>query len=341
MSANEMYLDEISNRYIYAVTKRLPRSQREDIKRELRSLIDDLLAERCQGNEPTAKEIDEVLMGLGAPEKLAAQYTQHPQYLIGPELFETYRYIMVLVLICVAFGMTIAHGILAFLSPQESTLVMFGNYIFSVYMAIINAFAFTTIAFVISDYLSKRNNNKTKEMWYPNMLPQLPEAAKGIKRSEPIVAIVFHIVGIILLNAVPWLFGAIFFYDDTLRIVPVFNLEYLKTVVIWFNICTALGIIRETAKLLIGRYTIPLSIIVSLLNVASLAIIVPVLKTPQIWNHNFIQNITATRIGADIAVLSTFWGTVTGCFYLVLIFAFIVDTVTIVVNTIKAQRDSF
>ncbi len=341
MTANEMYLDEISNRYIYAVTKRLPRAQREDIKRELRGLIDDLLAEKCQGNEPTSKEIDEVLIGLGSPEKLAAQYTQHPQYLIGPELFETYRYIMVLVLICATFGMTLAHGILAFLSPQENPLVLFANYVFSIYMAVINAFAFTTIAFVIFDFISKRNNNKTKEMWYPNMLPQLPEAVKVIKKSDPIAAIVFHVVIIILFNVAPWLLGAIYFYDGALRIVPTLNLEYLKTAVIWFNICFALGIVRETAQLLIGRYTIRLSVIVSLLNVAALAIIVPVLRTPQIWNHNFIRDITAASIGEDIAVLSTFWSTFTGCFYFIFIFAFFVDTVTIVANTIKAQKNSF
>ncbi len=340
MSANEMYLDEISSRYIYAVAKRLPRSQREDIKRELRSLIDDLVTERCRGNEPTAKEIDEVLIGLGSPDKLAAQYIQHPQYLIGPELFETYRYILLLVLVCVAFGMTIAHTILAFLSPQENTLALLGDYIFSMYMAIINAFAFTTAAFVIADYFNKRNNNKTKEIWYPNMLPQLPEAVKDIKRSEPIVSIVFYIAVIILLNVAPWLLGVIYFNNGTLHIVPVFHLEYLKTAVIWFNICIALGILRETAKLLIGRHTIRLSIIVALLNVASLAIIVPVLISPQIWNHNFVWDITVARAGTGIAVLSTFWSTFTGYFYLILIFGFLVDMVTMVVNTIKTQMVS-
>lgn len=37
---------ELVDRYIHAVTARLPEAQREDIKRELQSLIEDMLEER-------------------------------------------------------------------------------------------------------------------------------------------------------------------------------------------------------------------------------------------------------------------------------------------------------
>lgn len=40
---------ELIDRYIYAVTKKLPQKQREDIEKELRTLIDDMLEERCAG----------------------------------------------------------------------------------------------------------------------------------------------------------------------------------------------------------------------------------------------------------------------------------------------------
>ena len=38
---------EMINRYIYAVTQKLPQSQRKDIADELRGLIEDMLEERA------------------------------------------------------------------------------------------------------------------------------------------------------------------------------------------------------------------------------------------------------------------------------------------------------
>ena len=39
--------NDLIERYIYAVTKRLPQKVQKDISDELRTLIDDMLAERC------------------------------------------------------------------------------------------------------------------------------------------------------------------------------------------------------------------------------------------------------------------------------------------------------
>ena len=41
--------EELQERYIYAVVRRLPRKQREDIEQELRGLIADMLEARCRG----------------------------------------------------------------------------------------------------------------------------------------------------------------------------------------------------------------------------------------------------------------------------------------------------
>lgn len=70
-------------RYIYAVTKRLPESQREDVASELRSLIEDMLDERKQSEAATAQEIEEVLMELGHPSLLAQKYRGKDRVLIA------------------------------------------------------------------------------------------------------------------------------------------------------------------------------------------------------------------------------------------------------------------
>ena len=53
---------ELIKRYIYAVTKNLPVSNRQDVARELQSLIDETLAERSQGAQPTDADTKAVLM---------------------------------------------------------------------------------------------------------------------------------------------------------------------------------------------------------------------------------------------------------------------------------------
>ena len=58
---------ESIERYLYAVTKQLPAKSRRDIERELRSLIGDMLEERCGDIAPTERDIRVVLTELGTP----------------------------------------------------------------------------------------------------------------------------------------------------------------------------------------------------------------------------------------------------------------------------------
>jgi uncharacterized membrane protein len=63
-------------RYIYAVTKKLPEKQRGDIEKELRSLIGDMLADRVGENEASSDDMEAVLIELGNPNELADQYRE-------------------------------------------------------------------------------------------------------------------------------------------------------------------------------------------------------------------------------------------------------------------------
>ncbi|HOV26477.1 MAG TPA: hypothetical protein PK566_09005 [Pseudobacteroides sp.] len=80
---------DLINRYVYAVTKSLPEKQREDIEKELRTLIDDMIEEN---DEPVSyeKKVEKVLLELGDPEKLADNYRGSKRYFIGPKFYEKY-----------------------------------------------------------------------------------------------------------------------------------------------------------------------------------------------------------------------------------------------------------
>ena len=65
---------DLIERYIYAVTKKLPKRMREDISKELYSLIMDMLESRCGEIKPTDKDIRVVLTELGTPSDLANNF---------------------------------------------------------------------------------------------------------------------------------------------------------------------------------------------------------------------------------------------------------------------------
>lgn len=76
------------DRYIQHIGKHLPEKSREDVKREIRSLVEDSLEDRSR---ELGRPIDEalavaVLKEFGRPEKMAASYTPE-RYLIGPRLY--------------------------------------------------------------------------------------------------------------------------------------------------------------------------------------------------------------------------------------------------------------
>ena len=81
---------ELIRRYIYAVTKRLPRKSREDVAKELNTLIADMLEERCGQVLPTEKDVRVVLTELGTPAELYDQYSgEGKKCLIGPPYYAT------------------------------------------------------------------------------------------------------------------------------------------------------------------------------------------------------------------------------------------------------------
>ena len=62
-----MSVQELKERYVYAVSRLLPHKMREDISAELDTLIEDMLEERCQDRPAEEKDLRVVLAELGSP----------------------------------------------------------------------------------------------------------------------------------------------------------------------------------------------------------------------------------------------------------------------------------
>ena len=143
-------MKDLIERYLYAATKRLPSKQREDVAEELRGLIDDLLIERCGQQTPTEKDVRIVLMELGSPEEVYGRYAENAdKCLIGQPYYDTYKYVLKIVLIAVTVGMTIANLILQVLEPETLPSAALG-WLAQLYNALLASFSIVTLLFAFS-----------------------------------------------------------------------------------------------------------------------------------------------------------------------------------------------
>ena len=85
-------MSSLLDRYIYAVERHLPKTERQDIAAELRETIQSRIDEESasRGRDLTDAEQAAILKSVGRPVAVAGRYGP-AQYLIGPALFPYYR----------------------------------------------------------------------------------------------------------------------------------------------------------------------------------------------------------------------------------------------------------
>ena len=190
---------DLIERYIYAATKRLPRKQRDDVAQELRGLIDDMLTERCGTVTPTEKDIRVVLTELGTPQELSAQYNEDAKKcLIGQPYYSTYKFVLKIILIVAAAGITMSNLMLQLIEPQEwftavtSWLTMLYNCLLSV---------FTTVTILFAFFYHK--GIRITESFNFDDLPPVPKKNQRIPKWECIAGIIFCVIFAVLFLFAP------------------------------------------------------------------------------------------------------------------------------------------
>lgn len=306
---------ELIERYIYAVTQKLPASQREDIGVELRGLIEDMLEEYTQGKSVSQSDVEEILLKLGNPKELADKYRGTKKYLIGPEIFDTFLLVLKIVLISLV-SVTSVIFLIEIMFKPESILEFFVDYLIDMINGLPMAFGWTTFAFFIVQYFAEKeisNELKKNNSWAPTDLPPVPDPKGRIKRSEPIVGIVFYTLFIGYLISARELFGVWRYVDGTRNVIPFLNENaswiYLLLVLIIFGF----GIIKECLKLAYGKWTWNLVIFTAITNLVSLISILYLIAQPDVWNPTFMEDLVQLGIlmegSESYTVVNKVWDT--------------------------------
>jgi len=323
---------ELIDRYVYAVVKRLPQKQRADMEKELRTLIADMLEQRCGDVPPAEHDVRVVLTELGTPAELAGKYdTDAHSALIGPPYYAKYKMVMKIVLTAVAGGMLIA-GLIGLLTGDTANpFVSVLGWIGSVFAAEVYAFAFVTALFAFFE----RKGVKLDADESFNDLPPVPVKQETFKRHDPILGIVFSVLFLaVFLLAGPKFIG---WYGEG-GFVPMLSASVVKSLWPALAGACALGIVKDSFRLIEGRYTWKLAWVTLGTGVLSAALTAPFLFAQGLVTPGFLAAVTAMA-GGGSAVVRDVLANFPRIFFLILCFAFALDIATAFAKAAKARKE--
>lgn len=261
MTTHEKARDLIE-RYLHKIGEELPAKQRDDVKNELRSLIEDALEERASAGRPVDEELAiEALREFGKPETVAERYRPTGRYLIGPRLFPVYVGVAKVVLIVLACIYVLSVGLATAVAPAGrmpelfrpgsiwGLIESFGK------LAIVNL-ALLTIVFALIERFADTRPESPQAEWDPRALPAVPAKEDHERISPP--NLVFKIYAILALfawvNFFPETFGFWFVADDKVRTI-LFSEMGLRLPVILLNVWWGLALALNMWLLRLGRWT--------------------------------------------------------------------------------------
>lgn len=279
-------MDNIIERYIYDVIRRLPENDRSDVERELRAGIADMLSD-----QPTESETAQVLENLGNPFKLAEQYRVNPRYLISPAIFENYIAALKIIIPVAASIMGLLGLVFYF---NEGIPVSFAGAVTGMLSGALSgsiSVLFTvTIGFALADYFQFRSASRK---WSISDLPELPaETSVRIKRSETVTGMLFSVVFIACAFAVmrnPQLIG---WYSTETAPVPLFISEALSRFIPWLILVSIISLVISFIKLIFGRWNYMLAMINSLYGLFSAAVLLLFMSGAEIFHLDFLTKVS-------------------------------------------------
>lgn len=241
--------NDLIDRYIYAVTKRMSPKIREDVEKELYSLVEDMLAERCGDMVPTEKDIRVVLTELGSPRELYEKYdSDSKKCLIGQPYYSMYIFVLRIVLLAGGLGMTLALALEQIMEPQNWYAAI-GNWLSAVWTTLLAAFAFVTILFAVFYH----KGIKLDVSQSLDNLPPVPRKNRKISVWGPVVSIVATVLMLVLILTVPQVFCLIQTKEGI--ITPIFDAAVIRgswyILVLW----AACAVIQEVVRLMERRYS--------------------------------------------------------------------------------------
>jgi hypothetical protein len=203
---------ELLDRYLQAVRKYLPARRQDDIIAELRANMEAQIEDKeAELNRPlTQGEYEDLLRKMGHPMLVASRY-QPQQYLIGPNIFPMYLYVLRVSIMWAAIIYCIVIAVvIPFSSPSAAGVA---DSLMRMPSILVTVAAWVTIVFAAFEFISSRYPGKCTPIsgftdnWQPSSLPPLEKDANrpGKRRSyaQAVAEIIFGALFLVWLLLIP------------------------------------------------------------------------------------------------------------------------------------------
>lgn len=275
---------DMIERYVYEVTKRVPQNMRKEIKLELETLIDDMCAD-----EETS--VEQVLEKLGDPAEFAKQYRGDKNYVIGPDYYDNYIWIIKIGLLAIGIS-AIVSGIVHGLTEVDSIKDFIKGFMKEGITTLISGscamIGVVTVIFAVLERYKVKVDIKPDTKWSPSVLPAVPDKKSLISRADSVISIVVFFVLSGVLVFVPEVFGMFETTDTGIRsVTSVFNLDEWSSIVPFFVFTLAIGMFDEIVKLIYGHYCKAVMYSSIICNALSVVCTFILFKCMNIWNPEF------------------------------------------------------
>ena len=261
-------MDFLIEKYVYAVIRRLPEQEREEVSRELKANIYDMLPDN-----PTQKQVEELLYSLGTPASLAEKYRQNPKTLISSAMYHEYIRLLKWI-IPVAAGLGLLLGVISSAFDFENlykgtlgyTMTVIGGGFSGAISFIFYGLFWTTLGCAIADRVMQTNEKQCEQTWKPSDLPEPPPPAKTrkIPLSDSIAEIVLTSIfcGVFLMicaGVIP--IGNIFKIGTITIDLNIFTPSFLQALIITSVISCAINIAESSTKIAFRRWNLPVCVV--------------------------------------------------------------------------------
>ena len=259
------------DRYVYHVGKQLPEKSREDLKREIRSLVEDSLEDRSRAS---GRPIDEamtveVLKEFGRPEKMAASYVPE-RYLISPRMFPIF-WLVVRIVMTVLFAIMLVKLFIGVAQVEANFVQLIIQTVMGFASGAISALGNIVIVFAVIQYFAPEVNKELDEEddWDPLKMEKI-EDDQELNRFEQVFEITFSVIGLALFNFFPELLGISFFQNGEWVSLPAFSTNFFNYLP-WINLIWGAEILLGLVLLIQGRWQIAtrgISLVIKILSIA-------------------------------------------------------------------------
>ncbi|MDI6103440.1 permease prefix domain 1-containing protein [Actinoplanes sp. NEAU-A12] len=163
-------MNSLIDRYVFTVLRRVPEQQRSDIEQELRTSIDDAVDARVGSGEAPDTAVEQALLELGDPDRLADGYAGRPRYLIGPEFYQIWRRMLVMLLSTVLPVVVTVAAVIRVLD-QATIGEVIGTVVGTALTVGAHMVFWVTLIFALLDRAGVAGPQLRRKPWSPDDLP--------------------------------------------------------------------------------------------------------------------------------------------------------------------------